>query len=59
MSEYVVTVADVRKLRDEVGLSMMECKKALMHSNGDFEKAKDLLRAWGRSKSSDRRRYTV
>ncbi len=36
--------ADVMKLRNETGLPMMECKKALIETQGDVEKAKDLLR---------------
>ena len=34
----------VMALRNETGLSMMECKKALEETGGDAEKAKDLLR---------------
>ena len=39
-----INAKDVMKLRNETGLSMMECKKALSESRGDFEKAKDILR---------------
>jgi elongation factor Ts len=35
-----ITAAMVMKLRDETGLPMMECKKALQEANGDFELAK-------------------
>ncbi len=34
----------VMDLRNETGLSMMECKKALVEANGDKEKATDILR---------------
>ena len=34
-----ITAAMVMKLRDETGLPMMECKKALQETNGDFELA--------------------
>lgn len=34
----------VMELRNETGLSMMECKKALQQAGGDAEKAKDILR---------------
>lgn len=37
----------VKKLREETGAGMMECKKALGESNGDFEKAKLILRKRG------------
>ena len=32
-----ITAAMVMKLRDETGLPMMDCKKALQESGGDFE----------------------
>ena len=35
-----ITAAMVMKLRDETGLPMMDCKKALQESSGDFDKAK-------------------
>jgi elongation factor Ts len=34
-----VTAADVAKLRKACGAGMMDCKNALVESNGDFEKA--------------------
>jgi len=37
----------VKNLREKTGAGMMECKKALTESNGDFEKAVDLLRQKG------------
>lgn len=37
----------VKKLRNETGAGMMDCKKALMDNNGDFEKAMDSLRLKG------------
>lgn len=37
----------VRDLREKTGAGMMECKKALVESSGDFEKAIDLLRQRG------------
>lgn len=42
MSE--INAKDVMKLRNSTGLSMMECKKALVEVGGDPEKAEDLLR---------------
>ncbi len=44
MSTIEINAKDVMKLRNETGLSMMECKKALVETGGDVEKAKDLLR---------------
>jgi len=37
----------IKNLREKTGVGMMECKKALTDSNGDFEKAIDLLRQKG------------
>lgn len=37
----------VKKLRDETGAGMMNCKKALTDNNGDYEKAIDSLRLKG------------
>ena len=38
---------DVRKLREKTGAGMMDCKRALQETNGDFEKAIDYLRKKG------------
>ena len=37
----------VRKLREDTGAGMMECKSALVESGGDLEKARDVLRKKG------------
>jgi elongation factor Ts len=42
-----ITAALVKELRDRSGAGMMDCKKALTESGGDFEKAVDWLRAKG------------
>lgn len=39
-----ISASDVMKLRNQTGLSMMECKKALAEAGGDFAKAEDILR---------------
>jgi elongation factor Ts len=49
-----ITAADVKKLRDLTGAGMMECKKALTDSEGDFEKAVELLRISGAAKAAKR-----
>ena len=41
------TAADVKNLRERTGAGMMDCKKALDESNGDFEAAVDALRSKG------------
>ena len=45
------TVDAVRELRDISGAGMMDCKKALDESNGDIQKAMDLLRKSGIAKA--------
>ncbi len=39
-----ITASMVKELREQTGLGMMECKKALAESDGDMKKAEDLLR---------------
>jgi elongation factor Ts len=45
MSNY--TAEDVKKLREKTGSGMMDCKKALDETNGDFNAAVELLRVKG------------
>lgn len=49
-----ITAADVKKLRDATGAGMMECKKALTETDGDFEKAIEALRISGAAKAAKR-----
>lgn len=39
-----VSLDDVKKLREATGASMMACKKALEETDGEYEKAVDILR---------------
>ena len=41
------TAKDVKNLREQTGCGMMDCKKALTESEGDFEKAVEYLREKG------------
>jgi elongation factor Ts len=43
----MVTAEKVKELREKTGAGMMDCKKALTESNGDIEKAIDILRQKG------------
>lgn len=43
----MISTEMIKNLREKTGAGMMECKKALTESNGDFEKAIDLLRQRG------------
>ncbi len=47
-----ISAADVRKLREETGAGMMDCKKALDQTKGNFEDAKDYLRKAGIQKAA-------
>ncbi|MFH1296197.1 MAG: translation elongation factor Ts [Bacteroidota bacterium] len=49
-----ITAADVNKLRQMTGAGMMDCKKALQESNGDFEQAIDYLRKKGQKVATKR-----
>ncbi len=52
-----ITAADINKLRQQTGAGMMDCRKALTESEGDFEAAIDWLRKQGQkvaAKRSDR-----
>ncbi|MBS5145643.1 MAG: elongation factor Ts [Butyricicoccus pullicaecorum] len=46
------TAADVKKLREQTSVGMMECKKALTEADGDFDKAIELLREKGLAKAA-------
>ena len=48
------TAADVKRLRDQTGAGMMDCKKALTEADGDFEKAAEILRVKGMDKMKKR-----
>jgi elongation factor Ts len=48
------SAADVKKLRELTGAGMMDCKKALDESDGDFDKAVELLRVKGAAKAAKR-----
>ena len=43
----MISASDVKKLREVTGCGMMDCKKALNETNGDFDKAIDFLREKG------------
>ncbi len=47
MSTTTITAAEINKLRQQTGAGMMDCRKALVESNGDFEAAIDYLRKKG------------
>ncbi len=42
-----IKASEVNKLRQQTGAGMMDCKNALVETNGDFEAAVDVLRKKG------------
>ena len=54
MSTVQISAADVNKLRQQTGAGMMDCKKALTETNGDFEAAVDFLRKKGAKVAASR-----
>tara|TARA_B100001250_G_scaffold400494_1_gene411107 strand:+ start:745 stop:1578 length:834 start_codon:yes stop_codon:yes gene_type:complete len=49
-----ITASQVNDLRKQTGAGMMDCKKALVETNGDFEKAIDVLRKKGQKVAAKR-----
>ncbi len=53
-NEKNVSMEEVQKLRAETGAGVMDCRKALIEANGNFEKAKAVIREKGLSKVEKR-----
>jgi len=49
-----ITAAEVNKLRKATGAGMMDCKKALVEADGDFDKAIEILRKKGQKVAAKR-----
>ena len=49
-----IKAIDVKNLREDTNAGMMDCKKALIESDGDFEKAKTILKEKGQSKADSK-----
>lgn len=49
-----VDMALVKKLREQTGVSILECKKAIAEADNDYEKAADLLRKKGFEKAKSK-----
>src|SRR6186713_1398643 len=54
MSTVTISAADINKLRQATGAGMMDCRKALTETNGDFEAAIDWLRKQGQKVAAKR-----
>ena len=42
------SINQIKKLREATGISVIECQKALKEAGGDLEKAKEILKKWGK-----------
>ena len=49
-----ITASDVKALRDRTGAGVLDCRKALTDSDGDIEKAVEILRASGAAQAAKR-----
>jgi elongation factor Ts len=47
VSDKEITASEVKRLRELTGAGMMECKRALQDSNGDIDRAQEILRERG------------
>jgi elongation factor Ts len=54
VTDVTISAKDVKALRDRTGAGMMDCKKALTESNGDVEKAIEILRVKQGKRIEDR-----
>src|ERR1700685_4052542 len=57
MANY--TAADVKRLREQTGAGMMDCKNALVDAEGDYDAAVDLLRLKGLKDNNKRAQRTA
>lgn len=50
----MISIEQIKQLRDETGASPVKIKKALEESGEDIEKAKELLKSWGAVKAGEK-----
>ncbi|MCL4405353.1 MAG: translation elongation factor Ts [Patescibacteria group bacterium] len=55
----MVKATDIQKLREETGAGVMDCKRALTEADGDFDKAKEFIKAQGLAKADKKSERTV
>jgi elongation factor Ts len=56
---YKPSTEDVKRLRDDTSAGMLDCRNALVKTEGDFEKAKALLQELGQSKAAKKEERTA
>lgn len=49
-----ISVDDIKKLREQTGGGVADCRKALEESKGDFKAAEGLLRSWGKDRAASK-----
>jgi len=49
------SIKEIKQLRGETGASPVDCKRALKEANGDFKKAKEILRIWGKEIAKEKK----
>jgi elongation factor Ts len=54
MAEATISAGDVKALRERTGAGMMDCKKALVETGGDLDKAVEVLRVKGQAQAAKR-----
>lgn len=55
MKQKMVNIDQIKKLRQETGISIAECKKALEEAKGDMEKAREILQKAGKVLAAKRK----
>ena len=50
----MVTIEQIKQLREETAVSLQDCRKALEEASGDLDKAKQILREWGKEMANKR-----
>ena len=50
----MISIKQIRRLREETGVGPVECKKALTEAKGDIKKAQEMLRIWGKDFAAEK-----
>ena len=55
----MITIDKIKQIREETGVSVAECKKALEEAKGDIAIAKEILRKWGKTLANKKQEREV
>ncbi len=50
----MISIKQIKQLREETGVGPVECKKALTETKGDIKKAQEMLRIWGKDFAAEK-----